>query len=194
MRMGIELSSSDAVVVAMHNENVKNASAEAIPINRQGPAHGACKRVHYPQKSIAVLMGLGQFGVSRIVFRDEIIDDRVRRFTGPLKSIILFDQEVLTTGKKDGIFLPSEDWRNFLLHLSDFNRVDPEINQYRFYHQALPQDRVRPGTGQYHADSIPDSLYLDLRPGAEAYPFPGRSGRFNRAAASAFRHWRCAGG
>jgi hypothetical protein len=77
-------------------------------------------------------MGLSQFGVSRIVFRDEIIDDRVRRFTGPLKSIILFDQGILTTGKKDGIFFPGEDWRNFLLHLSDFNRVDPEINQYRF--------------------------------------------------------------
>ena len=61
-------------------------------------------RVVCPQKSVAVLMGLGQFGVSRIVFKDEIVGGNVQRFTGPLRSIIIFDQEELTTGKRDEIF------------------------------------------------------------------------------------------
>ena len=85
-----------------------------------------------PQQVEAGRMGLGQFGVSRIVFRDEIIDGKVQRFTGPLRSIIIFDQKELTTGKSDEIFFPNDSWREFLLRLSDFTQVDPEISQFRF--------------------------------------------------------------
>lgn len=141
MRMGIELTSHDVVAVAMHNDTVKSASAEAIPPTRQGASHGAFKSVHYPQKSIAVLMGLGQFGVSRIVFRDEIIDGEVQRFTGPLRSIILFDKETLTTGQRDDILSPNESWREFLSRLYDFTQVDSEINQYRFCQYSFNKDR-----------------------------------------------------
>jgi len=141
MRMGIELSSNDVVAVAMHNDTVKKASAESIPLNRQGDSHGAFKQVHYPQKSIAVLMGLGQFGVSRIVFRDEMVDGNVQRFTGPLRSIILFDKETLTSGKKDDIFFPNDRWREFLSQVSDFAQVDSEIDQYRFCSYSSAKNR-----------------------------------------------------
>ena len=138
-------SSNDVVAVAMHNNTVKSASAEAIPPTQQDASHGAFKPIHYPQKSIAVLMGLGQFGVSRIVFRDEIIDGKVQRFTGPLRSIILFDKETLTTGKRDDIFFPNDSWREFLSRLFDFTQVDSEINQYRFCPYSSNKDRSQGG-------------------------------------------------
>lgn len=172
MRMGIELTSNDVVAVAMNNDTVKKASAEAIPLNRQDSSHGACKLGHYPQKSIAALMGLGQFGVSRILFSDEIIDGKVQRFTGPIRSLILFDKGTLTTGKKDEIFFPNDSWREFLLRLFDFTQTDPEINQYRFCQYSLNK-----GKGcRKCVESCPS--------GAQINSAPLRSGKYSKKVVS----------
>jgi len=132
IRVAIDLITDDRVAVAMDNRNVKSVSTEAVPLTHQGTSHGPSKNGNYPQKSIAVLMGLGQFGVSRIVFRDELVDGKVQRFVGPLRSIIIFDKEDLVKDGSGGVTYPTEDWREFLFKLYDFTNIDPEINKYRF--------------------------------------------------------------
>jgi len=90
-RVAIDLVTNDNVVIAMNDKNVKGVSEESIPLTHQGASHGPTKGGNYPQKSIAALTGLGQFGISRIIFRDELVEGKVQRFVGPLKSIIMFD-------------------------------------------------------------------------------------------------------
>ena len=123
---------SDSVVVVMNNDTVKAISTEAIPQTRQGVSHGPSKGGNYSQKSVATLMGLGQFGISRIVFRDELTNGKVQRFAGPIRSIIIFDKRELVTDGSDGIVYPSQAWRQFLSRLFNFTNNDPDINQYRF--------------------------------------------------------------
>lgn len=131
-RVAMDLVVGDAVVVAMDNAAVKGLSAEAVPLTRQGTSHGPCKGGNYPQKSLAVLLGLGQFGVCRIVVRDELVDGRVQRLVGPIKSIVVFDTNELVTDGSGVVLRPSEAWREFVLRLSDFCDVDPDVNRYRF--------------------------------------------------------------
>ncbi len=119
------------VVVAMDNDTVRSVSAEALPLTQQGTSHGPCKGGNFPQKSLAVLLGLGQFGVCRIVIRDEAAATGVERFVGPLRSIIIFDKSDLSTDGEAGVFYPGQAWRDFLLRLSDFTDTDPQINRYR---------------------------------------------------------------
>lgn len=131
-RVGIDLASADGPVLAMNNDNLTRVSKEAIPFTHQGAAHGPSKGGNYPQKSLAVLMGLGQFGVSRIVFRDEMIDGVVKRFVGPLRSIVVFDEEEPVRDGCGGVIYPTDEWRKFLFRLYDFTNADPEANQFRF--------------------------------------------------------------
>ena len=138
-RAAIELVADDNVVLVMNNNNVANISTESIPLTHQGDSHGPRKGGNFPQKSIAVLTGLAQFGTGRFVFRDELIDNKVQRFAGPVRSIILFDTQELVTDGSDGIIYPSAAWRNFLFKLSDFTNTDPEVNQYRFC-SYIPQN------------------------------------------------------
>ena len=131
-RVAIDLFRKDNVVIAMDNNTVSAVSKEAIPLTRQGVSHGPSKEVNYPRKSISVLMGLGQFGISRIVFRDEMVDGKVQRFVGPLRSIIVFDKNDPVRDGEGGIIYPTESWRKFLFNLYDFTANDPDINRYRF--------------------------------------------------------------
>ena len=133
-RTAIELvtDDSDRVVVAFNNDTVKAISTEAIPQTRQGGSHGPSKGGNYPQKSIAALVGLGQFGVSRIIFRDEVTRGKVERFAGPIRSIIIFDKQLLVTDGQGGIIYPAKAWRRFLFQLVDFTNTKSDINQYRF--------------------------------------------------------------
>ncbi len=131
-RVAIDLVADDNVVVAMNNDNVKNVSTEAIPQTHQGVSHGPSKGSNYPQKSVAALTGLGQFGVARIIFRDELTNGKVQRFSGPIRSIIMFDKQELVKDGSNGIVYPSKAWRKFLSQLFDFTNTDSDINQYRF--------------------------------------------------------------
>lgn len=132
MRVAINLVTNNRVVVGMDDTTVKVVSEEAVPSTRQRTSHVPCKNGNYSQKSVAVLMGLGQFGVSRIFFRDEINSGEVERFSGTLRSIVIFDKEELVKDGSDGLIYPGDAWRKFLFDLSDFINVTPEINKYRF--------------------------------------------------------------
>jgi hypothetical protein len=131
-RVAMDLATKDTVAIPMNGQNVASISTEAIAKTHQGGSHGPSKGGHYPQKSIAALIGLGQFGISRIIFRDEIIDGKIQRFTGPVRSIIMFDQEDLVKDGDGGVMYPSENWRKFLFKLFDFTNTDPSVNKYRF--------------------------------------------------------------
>ena len=137
-RVAMDLVADDNVVVAMDNETVASVSAEAIPKTHQGDSHGPSKGGNYPQKSIAALTGLGQFGIARIIFRDEYVDGKVERFVGPIRSIIIFDKDDPVMDGGGGIVYPTEAWREFLFRLFDFTDADPDINRYRFC-SYLPQ-------------------------------------------------------
>ena len=164
-RAALHLVRSGNVVIPMDNETVKSISQEAIPVTRQGSSHGPSKGGNYPQKSVAALLGLGQFGVHRIVFRDEITDNSVERVTGPLRSIIIFDDCDLVTRGKSILYL-TELWRHFLFKLYDFTITDPEINKYRFC-SYIPADENGCGIC---ADYCPS--------GAQASSIPDTTGRY----------------
>lgn len=131
-RVAMDLVAEDTVVLAMDDKTVENVSTEAIPLTHQGSSHGPRKCGNYPQKSVAVLMGLGQFAVSRMVIRDELVDESVHRFVGPIRSIIIFDHKDLVKDGSDGVLHPTESWREFLFKLFGFTNIDPRINKYRF--------------------------------------------------------------
>lgn len=131
-RVAMNLISKDNVILAMNDDNVKKISTEAIAQTHQGASHGPSKGGNYSQKSISALMGLGQFGIQRIIFRDEIINGKVQRFVGPIRSIIMFDKEDLVKKGEGGVIYPSEEWRKFLFELFDFTNINPEVNKYRF--------------------------------------------------------------
>lgn len=132
LRTGMELSNAENVVLAMDRKTMDDLSLEAVPLTRQGKAHGPQKEVHYPQKSLAVLTGLAQFGVSRFVFRDELEGGKVKRFLGPIRSLVIFDREPLVENGRHGIIYPHQRWRDFLFSLSDFTKTQYDINRYRF--------------------------------------------------------------
>jgi len=58
LRTGMELNTKESVVLAMDRKMMDDLSLQAVPLTRQGKAHGPQKEVHYPQKSVAVLTGL----------------------------------------------------------------------------------------------------------------------------------------
>jgi hypothetical protein len=140
-RVGIELTSVNDAILAMTDDNIGKVSREAIPSTQQGDSHGPSKGGNYPQKSLAVLMGLGQFGVSRIVFRDEVHNNQVERYVGPIRSIILFDEAEPVMNGKDGIIYPTDEWKKFLYRLTDYTDIKPDINKHR-YCTYIPQDDV----------------------------------------------------
>jgi ferredoxin len=131
-RVAIDLVTDKNVVLAMDNDTVKSVSNDAVPAMHQGDAHGPAKGGNYPQKSVAALLGLGQFGVGRFIFRDELVDGMVQRFVGPIRSIIVFDKEDVVKDHSGGLILPTDQWRDFLFKLYNFTNVDPEVNKYRF--------------------------------------------------------------
>lgn len=131
-RVAIDLVYDDNSVVAMDNRTVNELFTQAIPQTKQGGSHGPCKGGNFPQKSLAALMGLGQFGVSRLIIRDELNDGNVERSVGPIRSIVVFDRVEPIADGSGGVIRPNKSWREFLGELFDFKNPDPEINDYRY--------------------------------------------------------------
>ncbi len=159
-RAAIDLMTDDSVVIAMNNDNVTNVSKETIPQTRQGNSHGPSKGGNYPQKSIAALLGLGQFGIGKFFFRDELDNGRVQRFAGPIRSIVGFDKLEVVRDGSHGILYPSSAWREFLMQLYDFTNIDPEVNQYRFCSYAPSNDN---GCGEC-GDCCPSGAQINSVP------------------------------
>jgi hypothetical protein len=132
VRTSIELVDGENAVVAMDDNTVDAISRESVPLVQQGVSHGPSKGGNYPQKSIAALLGLVQFGVSRIVFRDEVENGGKTRYIGPIRSIVIFDKFEPKMKGEDGVIYLTEEWRRFLFKLYDFTDPDLEINRYRF--------------------------------------------------------------
>ena len=145
-RAAYSLIREDRAVLAMNKKTVAGVSEKAIPVTRQGDAHGPCKGGNYSQKSIAALTGLGQFGVNRLVFRDEVDGDQVRRMIGSLRSILIFDPESPVRDPAEGVLLLDEAWRERARGLADFADASSAANRYRFC-TIHPQDGD-PGCGK----------------------------------------------
>ena len=168
-RLAINLVTDDSerVVIVMNNDNVKSVSTEVISQTRQGISHGPSKGGNYSQKSIAILMGLGQFGVSRMIIRDEVVNNKVERFGGPVRSIIIFDKNPIARNGQDGIIYPSPAWRQFLFQLSDFTNTDQDVDRYRFCsHISKAQNCSRcaeccPSGAQKSSSPEPDGRYAE---------------------------------
>lgn len=175
-RVSIDLVNDRNVVISMDNRNVDHVSNEAISATRQGNSHGPSKGGNYPQKSLAVLMGLGQFGVSRLMFRDEINNGKVERSIGPIRSIVVLDEEEVSTNGSGGIMFPTDEWRNFLFQLYDFTNVDPEINKHRFCAYSPLGDG---GCGEC-IKSCPSKALLNSSPLANGKYSPEVSGQSHR--------------
>jgi ferredoxin len=164
VRTAIELVDGDNAVVAMDDNTVEAISKNAVPLTQQGDSHGPEKGGNYPQKSIAALLGLGQFGVSRIVFRDEVEEGSITRYMGPIRSIVIFDKAEPKMNGEDGVIYPSEEWRQFLFELYDF--TDPVLNEYRFCGYSPLSDKgcgkcieICPSGAQANSTPLPTGGY-----------------------------------
>jgi hypothetical protein len=178
LRTGMELTGADNVVLAMDRKMMDDLSATAFPVTYQGKAHGPQKEVHYPQKSLAVLTGLAQFGVSRFVFRDEVQAGKVNRFMGPIRSLIIFDEASPIENGGQGIIYPHQRWRDFLFSLSDFTKTQDDINRCRFCTYIPYHDK---GCGK----CIPH-----CPPGALLHSVPDRAGQYSADLHESKRFWK----
>ncbi|MFO7941240.1 MAG: hypothetical protein R6U92_01125 [Bacillota bacterium] len=126
-RMAYRLMTPNRTVLAMTTRAVARMSEMSVPATRRGQNHGACKGGNYPQKSVAVLAGLGQFGAHRLVIRDEMVDGKPKRFMGPIRSLVIFDPE--DPEDSDGVQLLTEGWRESLF---DLHSDRPEASPGRY--------------------------------------------------------------
>lgn len=131
-KVAMELHGPDRAVVPMTSGMAREISEKAVAPIYRGDYHGPCKGGHWPQRSIGVLTGLVQFGISRAVFRDESRNGQVTRFIGPLRSIVLFDTQDPITDGTDGVVHLCEDWRERLISLTDFTDTRAEVNRQRY--------------------------------------------------------------
>jgi ferredoxin len=178
LRTGMELTTPENVVLAMDRKAMDDLSLEAFPATRRGMAHGPQKEVHYPQKSLAVLTGLAQFGVSRFVFRDEIRGGKVKRFLGPIRSLVIFDREPLVLNGYHGVIYPHQPWRDFLFSLSDFTKTEEEINVCRFCTYIPVKNR---GCEKCISACPPEALIHSV---------PDQTGRYTESLHESKRFWK----
>lgn len=131
-KMAMELNKPERTVVPLTTRMVDAVSEQTIPPIHRGNYHGPCKGGNFPHKSVAVLTGLGQFGVSRAVLRDEVSNGSTERFIGQIRSIVLFDAEDPVTDGSGGVVHLTDAWREQMMALSDFTNVRPEVNRQRY--------------------------------------------------------------
>jgi hypothetical protein len=146
-KVAMELYGPERAVVPMTDNIVRTISEQAVPLIHQGNYHGPCKGGNFPQKSVGVLTGLVQFGVSRTVFRDQVRNGQVERFVGPIRSIVLFDVEDPVTDGSGGVVYLTEAWREQVMALSDFTDIRPEVNRQRYCTYIPDQEGDEEGCG-----------------------------------------------
>jgi len=146
-KVSMELYGPQRAVVPMTNDIVSAISQQAMPPIHQGNYHGPCKGGNFPQKSVGLLVGLVQFGVSRAVFRDEVHDGRGERFMGPIRSIVLFDAQEPIADGCDGVVHLTEAWREQVMSLADFTDIRREVNRQRYCTYIPNQEWEEEGCG-----------------------------------------------
>ncbi len=131
-RLSFQIINPQRAVVVMNGDNTNKVTQMTVPETQRGGSHGVSKGGNYPQKSVAVLTGLGQFGVSRLVIRDEIVEGEVKRFIGRLRSLVIFDREPLVTDGAQGILHLNQEWKETARRLADFTETGPQLDGFRF--------------------------------------------------------------
>ena len=133
-RTAIELvtDDSDRVVVAFNNDTVKAISTEAIPQTRQGGRMVRLKAVTTRKKVLPLSSDWVNLVFPELSSGMKLTGGKVERFAGPIRSIIIFDKQLLVTDGQGGIIYPAKAWRRFLFQLFDFTNTKSDINQYRF--------------------------------------------------------------
>jgi ferredoxin len=129
-RTAMNLCSKEVIAIPMTKDLIQSISSVAVPQIHQGTAHGPFKGGNWPQKSIAVLCGLGQFGVGRSVIRDELSDGQIVRYLGPLRSIVFYASKQVFN--KELINLEDKALRIYVTRLADFTDSSPQTVGSRF--------------------------------------------------------------
>lgn len=101
-RLAFRLKHPDRVVLAMNKHTVAATTEQAVPLTRRANAHGPNMPANHSHKSAAVLTGLGQFGASHLIIRDEAVDGHVNRGIGPVSSLVAFDSGQPSTTRACG--------------------------------------------------------------------------------------------
>lgn len=131
-RAAVELSGQGRVVIPMSNDTTSKISGAVVPQIRQGANQGPFKSSNWPQKSIAVLSGLGQFGISRLVIRDEIDrEGMARRYIGAIRSLVAFHDG---SGGPGDVNMADPQVRRLMMQVADFR--DPGASRWRFCRYA----------------------------------------------------------
>ena len=130
-KVAMGLASRDRAVVPMTSKMVDTITEQVIPPIHRDNYHGPCKGGNFAHKSVAVMTGLAQFGISRITFRDEAADGGVERFIGPLRTMVVFDQADPVMDGSGGIVALGNGRMDELMAIADFTNTDPAINAKR---------------------------------------------------------------
>ena len=121
----------DRAVVPLTSKMVGTITDQTIPSIHRDNYHGPCKGGNFPHKSIAVMSGLAQFGISRIAFRDEAVNGGVERFVGPLRTMVIFDRHAPIMDGSSGIVALGAARMRDLMATADFTNTDPRVNARR---------------------------------------------------------------
>lgn len=185
-RAAYTIMNADRAVLVMNDATVGKMTNEAIPATHQGASHGVCKGGNYSQKSVAVLSGLAQFGVSRMVFRDETEEGVGRRLIGVLRSVVVFDPEDCVTDGSQGIRMIDDEWKAWVAKLSDFTVADSEVNRRR-YCTYIPEKGENgcgkcvsfcPSNALKNSSPLPSGAYSD-RVASQSHRFYGKALQFD---------------
>jgi ferredoxin len=131
-KTGLALLNPDRAVVAMTDRNTDMVIKRTKSDYFTGRYHGPCNN-HWPNNSLAVMTGLLRFGVNRIAFRDEALENGKRqRLFGRYRSIVIFDKEPLVTDNTGGVTLYDSTRLSELRRISDYSNTSADVVAQRY--------------------------------------------------------------
>ena len=94
--------------------------------------------------------------------------NKVERYIGPIRSIVLFDRDDVVTDGEEDVLYPTQAWRAFVGQLTDYQMTDATINKYRFCTYIPLNDEgcgkcltCCPSQAQPNSASLPTGTYTD---------------------------------
>ncbi len=139
-KTGLALIGPDRAVVAMTDRNTGMVISRTKSEYCSGRYHGPCND-HWPNNSLAVMTGLLRFGVNRIAFRDEVLENGKRqRLFGRYRSIVIFDKEPLVTDNTGGLTFFDSTRLSELAQISNYSNVSANVSAQRYctYNMTTP--------------------------------------------------------
>ena len=169
-RLGLSLRGNSRAAVMLTDKTLGTITEKVVPATRRGKEHGPCKGGNFPHKSLAALTGLGQFGVNRLVIRDEDISGKVERFMGPIRSAVVFEE----TPANGDLKKMGSDWLALAYRVNDFRTVDGTTEKLRFCGY----------TGDPDSDDLCRECVVACPSGALANSTPMPSGQYSERLAA----------